>query len=113
MVLPNRSPFDKKKDASKDASLPHDGGRKEGSRENRENFLGRVGELCKVGARGVYAQALMDDRFHLLLSSGNKSISQNILRKFGYSGAAVARFFGITNSLVNRHGGAEELADLG
>jgi hypothetical protein len=41
-----------------------------------------------------------------------KQIIQMTVKKVGYSGAALARFFGVTASLVNRYAASEELPDL-
>ena len=35
------------------------------------------------------------------------------VRRLGYSGAAVARFLGVTTSLVNRYANSEEACNLG
>lgn len=48
------------------------------AREDREDFLARLGELRKVAALKVYAWALMDN--HLLVKSGNQSLSQSMRR---------------------------------
>ena len=38
--------------------------------EDREDFLTRVGTLCDEGAWRVYAWALLENHFHLLVRSG-------------------------------------------
>ena len=41
-----------------------------------------------------------------------KLIYQLAVRKFGYTGASVARFLGVTTSLVNRYAASRELPEL-
>lgn len=48
------------------------------SREDREDFLARVADLCEAGALSVYAWALMGSHFHLLVRSGKQSLSQSM-----------------------------------
>ncbi len=50
------------------------------TREDREDFLARLGELCRVAALSVYAWALMDNHFHLLVKSGKQSLSESMRR---------------------------------
>jgi len=50
------------------------------TREDREYLLVRLGELCRVGALRVYAWALMDNHLHLLVKSGNQSLSPSMRR---------------------------------
>ena len=50
------------------------------SRKDREDFLDRLGKLSATGALSIYAWALMDTHFHLLLRTGNQSISQSMRR---------------------------------
>ena len=50
------------------------------SRKDREDFLKRLGDLSKAGALSVYAWTLLDTHFHLLLRSGNQSLSQSMRR---------------------------------
>ena len=50
------------------------------SRKDREDFLRRLGELSEAGALSIYAWALMDTHFHLLLRTGNQSVSQSMRR---------------------------------
>ena len=45
------------------------------SRKDREDFLRRMAQLCECRAHTVYAWALMDTHFHLLIRTGNESIS--------------------------------------
>ena len=47
-------------------------------RGDREDFLGRLAKLCEAKALGVYAWALLDTHFHLLVRSGNQSLSQSM-----------------------------------
>ena len=86
--------------------------------EDRKDFLARLGDLCKVGALRVYAWALLHN--HLLLKSGNqgqrrlvvrvrKMFCRETFKKYGYSGARVARFRGVTASLANRYASSERL----
>ena len=45
--------------------------------------------------------------------SARKEFSQVAVNRLGYSGAAVARFLGVTTSLVNRYASSEEVGNLG
>jgi putative transposase len=45
---------------------------------DREDFLFRLGELCRERALAVYAWALMENHFHLLLKTGRHSLSRNM-----------------------------------
>ncbi len=48
------------------------------SRGDREDFLDRLAKLCEAKAMSVYAWALLDTHFHLLVRSGNQSLSQSM-----------------------------------
>jgi len=41
-----------------------------------------------------------------------KVFSQVAVKRWGYSGAAVARFLGVTTSLVNQYASSEEVGNL-
>jgi len=41
-----------------------------------------------------------------------KVFCQVAVKKLGYSGAAVARFLGVTTSLINRYASSEEVGNL-
>ena len=41
-----------------------------------------------------------------------KLFCQLTLRKFGHTGASVARFLGVTTSLVNRYAASDDLLEL-
>jgi REP element-mobilizing transposase RayT len=45
---------------------------------DREDFLSRLGELCKEGSLAVYAWALMANHFHLLVKTGNQHLSKSM-----------------------------------
>jgi putative transposase len=45
---------------------------------DRDNFLSRVAELCRGNSWTVYAWALMPNHFHLLIRTGQQSISQSM-----------------------------------
>ena len=45
---------------------------------DREDFLTRLAELCESGYLIVYAWALMDNHFHLLVRTGHHSLSNNM-----------------------------------
>src|SRR4030043_718168 len=47
-------------------------------RGDREDFLGRLAKLCEAKALGVYAWALLETHFHLLVRSGNQSLPQSM-----------------------------------
>ena len=42
------------------------------SDEDREDFLTRLGSLCEGGDLSVFAWALLDNHFHLLIRTGNR-----------------------------------------
>lgn len=48
------------------------------SNKDREDFLHRVAQLRECRALNVYAWALMDTHFHLLIRTGNASISSSM-----------------------------------
>jgi putative transposase len=48
------------------------------SDKDREDFLHRMADLCACTALTVYAWALMDTHFHLLIRTGNTSISSSM-----------------------------------
>jgi len=48
------------------------------NRGDREDFLGRLTKLCEAKALSVYAWALLDTHFHLLVRSGNQSLSHSM-----------------------------------
>jgi len=50
------------------------------TRGDREDFLGRLGKLCEAKALSVYAWALLDTHFHLLVRTGNQSLSHSMRR---------------------------------
>jgi len=50
------------------------------NRKDRDDFLGRLADLCKINALQVYAWALMGNHFHLLIRTGNQLLS-NSMRK--------------------------------
>ena len=43
-------------------------------REDREDFLGRLAKQCEAKALSVYAWALLDTHFHLLVRTGTQSL---------------------------------------
>jgi REP element-mobilizing transposase RayT len=47
-------------------------------RGDREDFLDRLAKLCEAKALSVYAWALLETHFHLLVRSGNQSLSQSM-----------------------------------
>ena len=48
------------------------------NRGDREDFLDRLGKLCEAKALSVYAWALMDSHFHLLVRSGKETLSDSM-----------------------------------
>lgn len=48
------------------------------SNTDREDFLNRLADLCGCDALTVYAWALLDTHFHLLIRTGNASISSSM-----------------------------------
>jgi REP element-mobilizing transposase RayT len=45
---------------------------------DREDFLDRLAKLCEAKALSVYAWALLDTHFHILVRSGDQSLSQSM-----------------------------------
>jgi len=45
------------------------------NKTDRDDFLKRMAELCQAGHLIIYAWVLMDNHFHLLVRTGNRSIS--------------------------------------
>jgi REP element-mobilizing transposase RayT len=45
---------------------------------DREDFVSRLADLCRQGYLSVYAWALMDTHFHLLVKTGGRSLSQSM-----------------------------------
>ncbi|MBM4330031.1 MAG: hypothetical protein FJ117_02205 [Deltaproteobacteria bacterium] len=50
------------------------------NRGDREDFLDRLAKLSEAKAFSVYAWALMGSHFHLLVRSGNQSLSESLRR---------------------------------
>ena len=50
------------------------------TRGDREDFLGRLAKLCEDKAWSVYAWALLDEHFHLLVRRGRQSLSHSMRR---------------------------------
>jgi len=50
------------------------------NRGDREDFLDRLAKLCEAKAFSIYAWALLDTHFHLLVRSGNQSLSHSMRR---------------------------------
>jgi REP element-mobilizing transposase RayT len=49
-------------------------------RKDREDFLERVADLCRVEALSIYAWALIGNHFHLLVRTGNQPLSNSMRR---------------------------------
>ena len=50
------------------------------NREDREDFLQRLADLCRADALSIYAWVLLNNHFHLLIRTGNQPLS-NSMRK--------------------------------
>lgn len=48
------------------------------TKKDREDFLHRVAKLCETGAIAMYAWALMDTHFHLLVRTGKETLSSSM-----------------------------------
>ena len=48
------------------------------TKKDREDFLSRIATLCETGAIAVYAWALMDTHFHLLVRTGRETLSSSM-----------------------------------
>jgi REP element-mobilizing transposase RayT len=46
--------------------------------KDREDFLMRLGSLCEWGLLDVFAWALLDNHFHLLIRTGKQSLSESM-----------------------------------
>jgi hypothetical protein len=87
--------------------------------KDREDFLRRLEERARAGAWLVYAWALMPN-WDLVRSGSRASkavktrrlFCQLAVKKWGYSGAEVARYLGTTTSSVNRLANAPEMPGL-
>ena len=62
--------------------------------------------------QGVAEEKLKLERRTRDVVKVTKLICQLAVRKFGYTGASVARFLGVTTSLVNRYAASRELSEL-
>jgi hypothetical protein len=69
------------------------------SRRDREDFLDRLGKLSETGAFSVYAWALMDTHISFLADRESIRFAKH---------AAVARYLGVTTSLVNYYASSLE-----
>lgn len=80
-------------------------------------WRGRVPDLqsllSKISKKkGVEEQEVRGRDQRRSVVSARKVFSQVAVKRLGYSGAAVARFLGVTTSLVNRYASSEELGNL-
>ncbi len=48
------------------------------NKKDREDFLERLANLCRADALSVYAWALMENHFHILLRTGNQPLSKSM-----------------------------------
>jgi REP element-mobilizing transposase RayT len=48
------------------------------TKKDREDFLRRIATLCETGAIAVYAWAVMDTHFHLLVRTGREALSSSM-----------------------------------
>jgi len=55
-----------------------EGGKLYRKQGDREDFLDRIAKLCEAKALSVYAWALLDTHFHLLVRTGNQSLSHSM-----------------------------------
>jgi hypothetical protein len=80
--------------------------------EDRNDFLNRLTYQCETEALGVAEEQLRLERRTRDVVKVTKLICQLAVRKFGYTGANVARFLGVTTSLVNGDAASEGLPEL-
>ena len=100
-----------------------------GGKKDREDFLGRLKDLCDKEALSIYAGVIKDIKTlkryewcgHSVMMGiikrpgGGKSrkiFCQLSVKRLGYCGADVARFLGITTSAVNRLASSTELPEI-
>ena len=50
------------------------------TRKDREDFIGRLADLCRSDRWAVYAWALMPNHFHLLVRTGKESLARSMRR---------------------------------
>ena len=80
-------------------------------------WRGRVPELPSLLARisrkeGMGEEEVREGGRRRSLVRARKVFCRLAVKRMGYSGASVARFLGVTTSLVNRYAGSEALGDL-
>jgi hypothetical protein len=81
-------------------------------------WKGRVPDLqtllSKISKKeGVEEQQVRGGDRRRAVVGVRKVFSQVAVKRLGYSGAAVARFLGVTTSLVNRYASSEEVGNMG
>jgi len=72
-----------------------------------QSLLSKVSKKRGVEEKGVRGRS---QRRSVVIA--RKVFSQVAVKRWGYSGAAVARFLGVTTSLVNRYASSEEVGNL-
>ena len=50
------------------------------TKKDREDFIGRLADLCRSDRWAVYAWALMPNHFHLLVRTGKESLARSMRR---------------------------------
>jgi len=80
-------------------------------------WRGRVPDLqtllSKISRKeGVEQQEVQGGDQRRSVVSARKVFCQLAVKRMGYSGAAVARYLGVTTSLVNRYASSEEVGNL-
>jgi len=69
--------------------------------------------LSKISKKdGVEEEKVRGGDRRRLVVNIRKSFCRIAVKRLGYSGAAVARFLGVTTSLVNRYASSEEVGNL-
>jgi hypothetical protein len=89
----------------------------EGKAKETLGWRGRVPDLQSLLSKiskekGVGEQEVRGRDQRRSVVSVRKVFSQMAVKRLGYSGAAVARFLGVTTSLVNRYASSEEVGNL-
>ena len=79
---------------------------------DRNDFLNRLTYQCETEALGVAEEQLRLDRRTRDVVKVTDPIFQLAVRRFGFTGASISRFLGVTTSLVNRYAASRQVPEL-
>jgi hypothetical protein len=80
--------------------------------EDRNDFLNRLTYQYETETLGIAEEKLRLERRTRDVVKVTKLVCQLEGRKFEFTGASIARFLGVTTSLVKRYSAPEELSEL-